>query len=115
MSVRDAMRWFQAHLGFINDLPSWLNELLSGFLCVGMAALVMLAVELLALLLFGLRFHHAVWAFPAVLVWLFPLSFVLSELYENLADPWGYNPQDVVERMRGIVLVMLAVTIRGML
>lgn len=102
MTVRDAMRWFQAHLGFINRLPSWLNELLSGFLCV--------AIAYGGLSLTGMLLHTE---HRGVLT--FPVAFLLSEFYEHTMDPWGYNPQDVVERSRGIVLVMLAVTIRGML
>lgn len=79
----------QAHLGFINRLPSWLNELLSGFLCVG------LAYGILRLL--------------GAPQFTFPLAFVFSEGYEHLLDPWGYNPQDVVERVRGIVLLLAIV------
>lgn len=98
MTIRDAMRWFQAHLGFINRLPSWLNELLSGFLCVA------LAYGLLALLgrLLAVDMRAGT----------FPLALVLSEVYEHAMDPWGYNPQDVVERVRGIGLVMVGDLIR---
>lgn len=88
MTIKDIVRRFQALLGPINRLPSWLNELLSGFLCVG------IAYGLLSLI--GLRGLT------------FPLAFGLSELYEHFLDPWGWNPQDVVERSRGIVLLMVA-------
>jgi len=37
----------------------------------------------------------------------FPLALILSELYEHYADPYGYNPQDVVERVRGVVFIMV--------
>jgi len=87
MSPREVVRWLQGLLGPINRLPSWLNELLSGFLCVGIA-----------------------WAILAPFgraAFVFPLAFALSEAYERLLDPWGYNPQDVVERVRGIVLLLL--------
>lgn len=88
MTIQDLIRRFQELLGPINRLPSWLNELLSGFLCVG------IAYGLLSLV--GLRSFT------------FPLAFGLSELYEHVADPWGFNPLDVVERSRGIVLLMVA-------
>lgn len=91
MTLKDIVRRFQELLGPINRLPSWANELLSGFLCVG------IAYGLLSLV--GLRSFT------------FPLAFGLSELYEHLADPWGFNPLDVVERSRGIVLVMLVVAL----
>lgn len=101
MTTRDAMRWFQGHLGFINRLPSWLNELLSGFLCVVVA--------------YGLLVLYG-WAFGTDLsALMFPVAFLLSEFYERVMDPWGYNPQDVVERMRGIVVIMFAVNLREML
>lgn len=87
MTPKDAVRWMQAHLGFINRLPSWLNELLSGFLCVGLA-------------------YGILWVLRAP-QFTFPLAFAFSEAYEHWLDPWGYNPQDVVERVRGIGLLML--------
>jgi len=87
MTPKDAMRWIQSHLGFINRLPSWLNELLSGFLCVGLA--------------YGLTSLIGAPRFT------FPLAFVLSEIYEHVFDPWGYSSSDVVERARGIILLLV--------
>jgi len=87
MNIKDAVRWVQGHLGFINNLPSWLNELLSGFLCVGLA--------------------YVLTSLVGAPQFTFPLAFVFCEVYERLMDPWGYNSQDVVERVRGIVLIMV--------
>lgn len=92
MTAKDAVRWIQEHLGFLNRLPSWLNELLSGFLCVALA--------------------HGLTSLIGIRALTFPLAFALSEGYEHLLDPWGWNPQDVVERVRGIVLIMVIVALR---
>jgi len=99
MSIKDGVRWVQEHLGFINRLPSWLNELLSGFLCVALAWLLLILLGWLVSLagiIVDLR------------VATFPLAFVLSEAYEHWFDPWGYSSQDVVERVRGVVVLMIA-------
>ena len=100
MNLRDLIRSWQGRLGFINRLPSWLNELLSGFLCVGLASgLLVFFGWLISLVGVAIDLRGVT----------FPLAFVLSEVYEHVFDPWGWNPSDVVERMRGIVLLMLIV------
>ncbi len=98
MNVRDVVRWLQGKLGPINDLPSWLDELLSGFLVVGVA------YGLLTLLGWLLS---SVGAEVDLRAGTFPLALALSEGYEHYADPWGYNPQDVVERVRGVGLLLV--------
>lgn len=93
MTPKDVVRWIQGRLGWLNKLPSWLNELLSGILCVGVA-----------------------WLLLVLLGWTgmtFPLAFMLSEGYERWLDPSGYNAQDVVERVRGTVLVLLLAVLIG--
>lgn len=94
--MKAIVKWIQSRLGPINNLPSWLDELVSGLLCV-----------LVASLLIKLASRITKRKIPRWVI--YPLAIILSEVYERVLDPWNYNPQDVVERVRGIALAIIIV------
>ena len=101
MTARGLMRRFQELLGPVNRLPSWANEWGGGVLLFAAAW----GVTALAGLLFA-------WpSFNVRLLAALTVAMLLSEWYERKADPWGYNPLDVVQRIPGIVLAALVVAL----
>ncbi len=94
--MRGWIAYVQTHLPFgINEWPSWANEALGGIL-LGLPALALVAAR------------HPILAAVAVVA-----AHTLSEVYEQEFDARGYLAQDVLERARGLLLVVAIALIVG--
>lgn len=82
-------------LTFTHTWPSWAVEAIGGAL-IALPAFLALATG-----------HRIVGGMAL------GLSPAANELYERYVDPWGYNPSDVIERARAIILLAAIAVLLG--
>lgn len=92
--IRAIVAWVQWHLP---DWPSWLLEGVAGKLLAAPAVLLLV-----------------VWHQPILSAIAMLMARAVSELYELFFDANGYEPQDVLERDRGLILALAVAVVFGL-